>query len=118
THLKRYDKMPQKGYGMPVVSNVSVGGQSPNLLCNYTLTLYVIPRKGDLENMPQPDTRIVGTTVTGGGSLQGAGGGGGGIAGGGGGVILPLGGSSSGLVGGSTGGGGGGNTSTVKPTAN
>ena len=40
-HLRRFNSMMQ--HGMPVVDNVTLAGQSPNLQMSYDLALYVIP---------------------------------------------------------------------------
>ena len=40
-HLRRFNDMSR--HGMPVIDNVSLAGQSPNLQMTYTLALYIIP---------------------------------------------------------------------------
>ncbi len=40
-HLRRFNNMQK--HGMPVIDNVALSGQSPNLSMTYTLALYVIP---------------------------------------------------------------------------
>lgn len=40
-HLRRFNSMTQ--HGMPVINNVALAGQSPNLQMSYDLALYVIP---------------------------------------------------------------------------
>jgi hypothetical protein len=54
-HLRRFNGMEK--HGMPVVDNVALSGQSPNLLMSYNLRLYIIPSK----TPPLPDQRIGGT---------------------------------------------------------
>ena len=41
-HLRRFNGMEK--HGMPVVNNVAISGQTPNLLLAYDLALYIIPR--------------------------------------------------------------------------
>jgi len=60
-HLKRFNSI--RGHGMPVVNNVSLAGQSPNLMMTYTLGLYIIPSTPP----PAEDPRLGGSRVTGGG---------------------------------------------------
>jgi uncharacterized membrane protein YgcG len=73
-HLRKFNGM--MGHGVPVVNNVTLSGQSPELHLNYDLALFIIPN-----NPPPPaDPRIGG-----GGAAAGGGGGfGGGFGGGGG----------------------------------
>ena len=79
-HLRKFNGMT--GHGVPVVNNVTLTGQSPDLQLSYDLSLLIIPN-----NPPPPaDPRI------GGGSGAGAGGGfgGGGFGGMGGGMGGPM----------------------------
>jgi len=64
-HLRRFNTM--EGHGMPVINNVSLAGQSPNLAMNYELALYVI-----LPSAPPPSDPTISPTGAGG---TGAGGG-------------------------------------------
>jgi hypothetical protein len=70
-HLRRFNR-EMKHHGMPVIDNVSLSGQSPNLIGRYTLALYVIPPTPP----PGADPRL------GGGAAAGAGAGAGGFGGG------------------------------------
>jgi len=54
-HLHRFNT-DLKHHGMPVINNVSLEGQSPNLICRYDLALYVISPTAP----PAADTRIGG----------------------------------------------------------
>ncbi|MDE2126697.1 MAG: hypothetical protein KGJ62_08910 [Armatimonadetes bacterium] len=67
-HLMRFNGM--RRHGMPVIDNVSLTGQSPNLQLSYTLNIYVIP--GSVP--PAPDPML-------GGALASSSGGGGGAPG-------------------------------------
>ncbi len=51
-HLRRINEL--SGHGMPVIDNVSLQGQSPQLILSYTLMLYVIPGT----TPPPPDPRL------------------------------------------------------------
>jgi len=51
-HLRRFNNM--RGFGMPVVDNVSLEGQSPALTMTYDLALYIIPPAAP----PAPDPVI------------------------------------------------------------
>ncbi|HLV81585.1 MAG TPA: hypothetical protein VKT32_14960 [Chthonomonadaceae bacterium] len=76
-HLRRINSM--EGHGMPVIDNVALSGQSPNLQMTYSLALYVIPPKGPAA----ADPRIGGAAGAGAGGAGGMGGfGGGGFPGG------------------------------------
>jgi len=69
-HLRRFNSIQR--HGMPVISNVTLSGQSPNLELSYEMALYVIP------NSPPPaeDPFINSSTGTaGGGGMPGMGGG-------------------------------------------
>jgi len=66
-HLMRFNGM--RRHGMPVIDNVSLTGQSPNLQLSYTLNIYVIP--GSVP--PAPDPMLGGALA----SSSGGGGGGG-----------------------------------------
>ena len=70
-HLKRFNTI--QIHGMPVVDNVTLAGQSPNLLLSYNLAIYIIPGNAP----PVVDPTIGGVTVVG-GSGGGFGGGSGG----------------------------------------
>ena len=65
-HLRRINSMT--GYGMPVINNVALAGQSPHLIMTYDLAMYVIPKVPP----PAADPRI-----SGGGGAGGPGGAGG-----------------------------------------
>ena len=68
-HLRRINSMIK--HGMPVIDNVALSGQSPNLQMTYSLALYVIPPKG-----PSPaDPRIGGQSGGGAGGMMGGPGG-------------------------------------------
>jgi hypothetical protein len=41
-HLRRFNNMEH--HGMPVISNVTLAGQSPNLELQYDMAMYIIPR--------------------------------------------------------------------------
>lgn len=64
-HLRRFNSMTS--HGMPVVNNVTLSGQSPNLQMDYDLALYIIP------NTPPTaaDSRIGGAGGAGGGKMGG-----------------------------------------------
>ena len=64
-HLKRFNGIAKRG--MPVVSNVALSGQSPDLQVDYDLMLYIIP---------PTKPPIADPVLTGGGGGQGGGGGG------------------------------------------
>ena len=51
-HLRRFNSM--RGFGMPVVDNVTLEGQSPALTMNYDMALYIIPPAAP----PAPDPVI------------------------------------------------------------
>jgi len=51
-HLRRFNNM--RGFGMPVVDNVELQGQSPLLTMTYDMALYIIPPA----NPPAPDPVI------------------------------------------------------------
>ena len=51
-HLRKFNGIQR--HGMPVVSNISLQGQSPHLLLSYQLALYIIPPTG----APPIDPRI------------------------------------------------------------
>ncbi|MCS6776460.1 MAG: hypothetical protein RMJ43_12260 [Chloroherpetonaceae bacterium] len=57
-HLRRFNDM--RGLGMPVINNVALQGNSPDLLVSYDLALYVIPR----EAPPPSDPRLTGRPGT------------------------------------------------------
>ncbi len=61
-HLRRFNSIQR--HGMPVINNVTLSGQSPNLQLSYELALYVIP------NSPPPaeDPYINSSTGTAGGT--------------------------------------------------
>ena len=65
-HLRRFNSMEH--HGMPVINNVALAGQSPNLELSYDMALYIIPRTAP----PKTDPMIGGGT-----GAPGAGGGGG-----------------------------------------
>ncbi len=69
-HLRKFNGMLQ--HGVPVVTNVTLSGQSPELLMSYDLALYIIP------NTPPPavDPRIGGGAAPAGGGFGGGFGGG------------------------------------------
>ncbi|HLK61062.1 MAG TPA: hypothetical protein VKU00_31140 [Chthonomonadaceae bacterium] len=69
-HLRRFNRM--QNMGVPVINNVALSGQSPQLTLSYELALYIIPS----EAPPAKDPRI------GAGAGGGAGGGMGGMMGG------------------------------------
>jgi len=92
-HLRRFNGMEK--HGMPVINDVSISGQSPELEVSYSLALYVIPWQAP----PAADARI--------GSGGATGGGGGGMGGMGGGMGPGGMGGKGGMVGPMTGGGGG-----------
>ncbi len=64
-HLRSFNSM--RLHGMPVVNNVTLQGQSPNLILSYDLTLYVIPSKAP----PETDPRLGVTTAGAGGGFGG-----------------------------------------------
>jgi hypothetical protein len=64
-HLTKFNGM--RKHGMPVVNNVALAGQSPNLQLTYDLTLYVIPKP----LAPAPDPRISSTPPGGTGTAPG-----------------------------------------------
>ena len=102
-HLKRFNNMEK--HGMPVIDNVALSGQSPNLTLNYTMRLYVIPS----ENPPKSDPRLASGVAGGAAGGNGMGGGGMSMMGGMGGMM--------GAGGGSASMGGGGATSRATPAA-
>jgi hypothetical protein len=55
-HLSRFNDMER--HGMPVINNVALAGQSPNLMLTYDLQLYIIPGS----TPPPADPRLGGTT--------------------------------------------------------
>lgn len=60
-HLRRFNSMQH--HGMPVINDVTLAGQSPNLTLSYELALYVIPSKP----MPSEDPIIKGGAAAAGG---------------------------------------------------
>lgn len=75
-HLRRINSMTK--HGMPVIDNVALSGQSPNLQMSYSLALYVIPPKGPAA----ADPRIGAEGAAGAGRMGGMPGGMGGFGGG------------------------------------
>lgn len=69
-HLRRFNSM--RGFGMPVIDNVSLEGQSPALALTYDMSLYIIPPA----DPPAPDPIIAGDAGAGAGSASGPGSGG------------------------------------------
>ncbi len=101
-HLKRFNNMER--HGMPVIDNISLSGQSPNLSMSYTLALYIIPsadppvadpvisapaggaagglgmgRRGMMGGMGGPGGMMGGAPMMGGGPMMGGPGGAGGM---------------------------------------
>lgn len=74
-HLKRFNRMQH--HGMPVVNNVALKGQSPDLHLAYQLAMYVIPSK-----LPPTADPMIFSEGAGTGGSGSTGGGGGGPAGG------------------------------------
>jgi hypothetical protein len=68
-HLRRFNTMQK--HGMPVVSNVSLSGQSPHLEMDYTLALYIIPPPS---STPPADPRLGSRAAAGVGGMGGMGG--------------------------------------------
>lgn len=64
-HLKRFNNMEK--HGVPVIDNVTISGQSPDLVMNYDLALYVIPGKEPPASDPAISPGGGGTGVGGGG---------------------------------------------------
>jgi len=82
-HIKDWPNV--KGGGVPVVDNVQILGNSPNLTMTYKLTFTLILTDQDVKNIPPEDPRVGGE----GGSANGGGGfGGGGFGGRGGGMSM------------------------------
>lgn len=97
-HLTKFNGM--RKHGMPVVNNVALQGQSPNLQLTYDLTLYVIPKPV----APAPNPRISSTPPNAGGAAPG------------GGMGMGMGGSMGSMMGGSMGMGGGSMGAAPPPT--
>lgn len=64
-HLRRFNNMER--HGMPVVDNVSLSGQSPNLQLSYNLAMYIIMEKQPPASDPTIST---GTGASGGGGMM------------------------------------------------
>jgi hypothetical protein len=66
-HLRRFNGMHK--HGVPVVDNVTLSGQSPDLLMSYTLALYIIPEKK--AGAEDPFLSSTGSSAGGGGGMGG-----------------------------------------------
>ena len=57
-HLRRFNSMEK--HGMPVINNVALSGQTPNLVLAYDLALYIIPRSKPPVREPMIDATNLG----------------------------------------------------------